>query len=342
MEKKDLIEYVRRYIGEYPEEAIRAKLSSGGCTQAETDEAFAAARGLVPPAPDSAQEPAWQPGAAGAEVPTGSVLRKVFGIPLILISFGPLTFGGALLGPNLNMILLGRSFDPKVFLLGLLLGVVGAALIYGGVVLCRDRGMERASVQPWEVLFFGLCFPGAAQAYGGRWWRCAFFLLLPWLLMILLLFAAVPYGVAAKYFGLPAATIFGTVSKIFMPSVPFYALLWIASLAEGYNWADSLPQGNPQREIPRWTAPVLGLGAIAFFLVSFLLLIVTLVGFSLKTGLALKGAVSAAQSPVQGDEIRDKDPLKREAVFKSSLDEPGPRKSAESLRPALEGPDAAR
>lgn len=292
MARVELVEYIRRYSGEYFDDTIREKLATSGCTPEEIDEAFAQARGAglteLPGMPSPG------PAEGGAEEP--DALRKFIGVALILFAFPPLIWGGVIMGPSFNLLLSGKSFSANMLLGGLLLGAVGAGLMFGGTVLCGGRRQGRSPVQPWKVLLFGLCFPGAAQAYGGRWLRCAFFLLLPWALVALTLLSAVIYGAAAARLGLPPDSgILSGAMGLIMPSKPFYALLWIASLAEGWFWADSLPQGDPQREIPGWPAAVLGLGAISYLFVFFLMLTLNFVSLSLKAGLALKGAAPAAQ-----------------------------------------------
>lgn len=292
MARQEVIDYIRRYSGEFQDDSLREKLAAGGCTQQEIDEAFAQARGTAPQELPEALSAV--PAAAEEEGP--GTLALVIGIGLILASFLPLIFGGVLMGPSLNMLLVGKQFSAKALLSGILLGGVGAGLMLGGATLCGARKAGAARVKPWKVLLFGLCFPGAAQAYGGRWLPCAFFLLLPWALITLVIIGATLYGAAAARFGFQAGTIFSAIATMVMPSKPFYALLWIGSLAEGWHWADSLPQDDTGRRIPGWPAPVLGLGAISYLFVFFLMLVTTFVGISLKAGIALKGGVQDAKT----------------------------------------------
>lgn len=271
MAREESVNYIRQYRGKYPDQQIREKLAAGGCLQAEIDEAFTAAG-------ESAAPPANFPVETPSAGNNGMVLRRVLGVPLIAISLLVLVYGGAMMAPNLSRLVISKPADFGVLLSGFIGGAIGAAMLYGGIALCRNRAAEKGRVKIWEVLLSGLCFPGAAQAYAGRWLPGALFLTFPWLLSGIMLLTFTIFH--------SAPDLLVTLYKAVMPSKGFYAILWILSLADGYRWAAALPGGIPQKAVPRWPAAVAGLGAITFFFLFFLMMFTVLVGGIIKIGAA--------------------------------------------------------
>lgn len=286
MANEELVNYVRQYRGQFQDSEIREKMAAGGCPPEAIDAAFAEASGGQPGAggtPEAAAEP---------ETGEGMVLRRVLGVPLILLALGALNFGGAMTGPPLSSLVTGRGGGSGTLPLGLIIGGIGAAMLYGGIVLCRARAPEGRKVPVWEVLLAGLCFPGAAQAYAGRWLTSALFLFLPFLLLLPVLLGAALVG----------GDSFTGIANAVMPGKVFYALLWAGSLAEGYRWAAALPGGVPQKRIPRWPAAVAGLGLISYLFIFFLLMVVSAVGGILKVKVAAGNVAPDAQTrSVQGN-----------------------------------------
>ncbi|MDO8804050.1 MAG: SEL1-like repeat protein [Elusimicrobiota bacterium] len=221
-------------------------------------------------------------------------MRKTGGVISILAAYGILALSGVFAGPSAAM-LFNPARSTKIsfglLFLGLLGGAAGAALIALGVKLCRREDEAALPVSPWSVIGFGLFYPGAAQAYAGRWLWAAFFLLLPWAIINVCLVAAVAVGVIARFlpFFSSVTPLLTGIMGICMPSKLFYFILWAASLAEGYRWAIQIEPNPPPAPMPRWRAPVIGLGAVIYSFIFLLLMQAVFVGYTLRVGVFLKG-----------------------------------------------------
>jgi hypothetical protein len=192
-------------------------------------------------------------------------MRGAAGGICILASYAILLRAGALIGGLAGEPPPDALLTTPGLLGGILFGLLGGGLLTAGIRFAWDGTDSRPPPSATAVLAAGLCFPGASQAYAGRWLWAAFFLSLPWLLSWLILFAALLHGVMARKFGLDwGLTPSLTTGIVWFRPGPFaYAVLWIASLAEGYRWA-TRPEGNPPSlHLPRWRGPAVGLGVIA-------------------------------------------------------------------------------
>jgi len=154
-------------------------------------------------------------------------------------------------------------------LAGLFCGLGGAALLRMGLRRLKERSGSPLPATPRRVFYWGLLFPGAAQAYAGQSRKVAIFLGAPWLILgltsLLSIGAAILAGIvpatSANFFYRASFTIesgLGTAFRVALVSS------WAASLAAGIYWAKKLPREPLPRAIPRERAPVLGLGIVLF------------------------------------------------------------------------------
>lgn len=279
------------------DEAFRAVAAGQAGQGAPESRPTQAAPGRAGPGPAEAPPETAQAGFAPAEEEPPDpnlVLKRVFGVPLLLTGLAALFVGGTLVGPPLGLLLAGRPGGFALLAGGLALGAVGAGLLFAGLYLCWPKRGTRDPVELWRVLLFGLLWPGAAQAYARRWLPSALFLLAPWIIVNVILLVALLVGLLsgiAPDFARSAAKLLSAGIGVFRPGLVIYGLLWLGSLAEAYLWFSKLEENPLPKPIPRGKAPVIGL-ALIFYLFTFTLMFqAVLVGYTLKAGKAAKAAM---------------------------------------------------
>lgn len=244
----------------------------------------------------------WRVAGGPARLPAVRVLGFLLLLPAyVLLVLGGFAFSLGVLGRF-------RPRDLAFLAAGLALGAAGGWLL--ALALRLAYRPREGPVTPGRVVAVGLFFPGAAQAYGGRWLAAGLVLGAPVLLINGLLAASVLLGLVGQL--APGfARAFGTVPASLMGAVkPFYLLLWVGSLVEGALWARGLEPERASAPMPGWRAGAAGLGAVLFLYLTAMALQVLALGAFLRTGVAAKAAVSKAMgreptAPAETSSTRD-------------------------------------
>ncbi len=157
--------------------------------------------------------------------------------------------------------------------------------------------MTDQSLSPEKTVGFGLLFPGAAQAYAGRWGLCALFLLLPWIGITVCLMLSVLVGVVGVYLpGVrdPSLLFINALMALSRPGLVSYGTLWALSLAEGYRSAQAASQ-QPSGRSGSWLRPVLALPVIIACVIPLIFLQVFVTKLALRAGVAAKKTLQSTE-----------------------------------------------
>ena len=222
----------------------------------------------------------WPPDAVDEAFRAVSGGRSRSGVFFILGAYVLLAAGGACTLPLLTMLDAGEPQDGLsigLFIGGILLGASGTWPLLAGIRRWWPRGLAREPVTVWEVFAFGLLFPGAAQAYAGRWLWSGVFLLGPWVATDIIVLLALFSRALPPAAGVVAPALVAAV-ELLKPGLKMYILLWAISLSDGARWATSPAAEAKGADIPCGKAPALGFGLLLFFAAPLLFLQLLLIG----------------------------------------------------------------